>query len=67
MQSSERLGCDTALKNGLSVWIALPRNMSKWRLLTGRSTGSHIAVAELCSQGEAWVSLAKLLKSSIVP
>ena len=53
MQSAVRSGAETAAKNGLSDNVAEAWNMSRWRLLTGRSTGSTVPVAPWCSQGEA--------------
>ena len=36
--------------------------MSRWRLLTGWSTGSHTVPPEWCSQGEAHVKLDEVLE-----
>ena len=41
--------------------------MSRWRLLTGTSVGSHTVPPEWCSHGVAYVSFTKFWKSSSVP
>ena len=41
--------------------------MSRWRLLTGTSTGSHTVPPEWCSHGTAHASLTKFSKSASEP
>ena len=40
--------------------------MSRWRLLTGRSTGSHSVPPAWWRPGDRYVSFTKLRKSSMV-
>ena len=40
--------------------------MSRWRLLTGMSTGSHTVPPEWCRCGDEYVSLTKFWKSASV-
>ena len=41
--------------------------MSRWRLLTGTSTGSQTVPPEWCRYGRLYVSFTKFRKSSSVP
>ena len=40
--------------------------MSRWRLLTGMSTGSHTVPPEWCRLGERYASFTKFSKSASV-
>ena len=44
--SRARSGCVTEPMKGLSLYLMWLYTMSKWRLLTGRSTGSQIVPPE---------------------
>ena len=48
--SAARSGCVTEPMNGLSLYLTWLYTMSRWRLLTGRSTGSQIVPPEWCSE-----------------
>jgi hypothetical protein len=48
-ESSARSGRVTEPMNGLSLYLMWLYTMSKWRLLTGMSTGSHTVPPEWCN------------------
>ena len=48
--SRARSGCVTEPMNGLSLYFMCAYTMSKWRLFTGRSTGSQMVPPEWCSE-----------------
>ena len=41
--------------------------MSRWRLLTGTSVGSHTVPPEWCNHGVPYASFTKFSKSVMVP
>ena len=63
-ESRARSGIVTEPMNAWSLYLMWLYTMSRWRLLTGTSTGSQIVPPEWCSHGVAWVSLMKFWKSS---
>ena len=67
MESSARSGVVTEPMKGLSPKRRCAYTMSRWRLFTGWSTGSHTVPPEWCSHGDAQVSLTRFSKSASVP
>ena len=65
--SSARSGLVTEPMNGLSEYLRCAYTISKCRLLTGRSTGSHTVPPEWWMKGLRYASLTKFWKSSSVP
>ena len=49
-ESAARSGAVTEPMNALSLYLMWLYSMSRWRLLTGRSTGSQMVPPEWCSE-----------------
>ena len=50
----------------LSLYLMWEYTMSRWRLLTGMSTGSHTVPPEWCRCGDMYASFTKFWKSASV-
>ena len=66
IESAARDGAVTEPMNGLSPYLMWLYTMSRWRLLTGTSTGSHTVPPEWCNHGLAYDSFTKFSKSARV-
>jgi hypothetical protein len=51
---------------GLSLYLRCEYTMSRWRLLTGMSTGSQTVPPLWCSHGDMYASFTKFWKSAMV-
>ena len=64
--SAARSPAVTEPMNGLSLYLRWAYTMSRWRLLTGTSTGSHTVPPEWCRYGDMYASFTKFWKSASV-
>ena len=65
-QSAARSPAVTDPMNPLSLYLMWEYTMSRWRLLTGTSTGSHTVPPEWCRFGDMYASFTKFWKSASV-
>ena len=65
-ESCAREPAVTEPMNGLSPYLMWLYTMSRWRLLTGTSTGSHTVPPEWCNHGDMCASFTKFWKSAMV-